>query len=223
MDQPRAAVDEGRHPPGPRHDWEESWSFDFASADGELAGLARLALVPAAGRAWWWAYVARRGERLLVVRDHEVRLPRPPSLEIRAEGLWAEVSCLIPHVHWTIGLEAFAVALDDPEDALAGERGERIGLGFDLEWEGVGPLAPVDGGYGQSCLVHGDILIGGGPTPVTVALDGTGTRWHQWGDAPALLPPLAPPAPAPLATAVIPLDPPRTGVLRHPLPSRAQF
>ena len=48
----------------------------------------------------------------VVVRDHEVPLPRQ-GLEVRAEGLWCELWCETPLEHWTYGLEAFAVQLDD--------------------------------------------------------------------------------------------------------------
>ncbi len=36
--------------------------------------------------------------------------------------------------HWSFGLEAFGVRFDDERDA-ANDRGERIAVGFDLEWE----------------------------------------------------------------------------------------
>ena len=210
-------ADEGRHPPSADPGWEESWTFEFVSHDGGVAGLARLALLPNLRRAWWWAYVVRPGLPLLVVRDHEVALPRAPLLEIRAEGLWAELSCLIPLDHWTIGLEAFAVALDDPEDALHGERGERVGLGFDLEWEAAGDVTTVEDGYRQPSRVHGEVLIGQGPTPTTTAIDGWGGRSHRWG----VLPPLDGDARASDRSAttvgevVVPLDAPREGIHRR--------
>ena len=59
----------------------------------------------------------------VVVRDHEVPLPRQ-GLEVRAEGLWSELWCEAPLDHWTCGLEAFAVRLDDPDDARTGEIGD---------------------------------------------------------------------------------------------------
>ncbi|HUV11067.1 MAG TPA: hypothetical protein VMX12_08810 [Acidimicrobiia bacterium] len=71
---------------------------------------------------------------------------RPGDLTVRAEGLWAELVCEAPDVHWTIGLEAFGVRLEDPADALHGEVGERIAVGLDLEWD--------------EGTVFGDVLIG---------------------------------------------------------------
>ena len=67
------------------------------------------------------------------------RLPRQ-GLEVRADGLWGELSCETPFEHWTYGLEAFGVRLDDPADSLRGEIGERMPVGLDIEWE-VDPAA----------------------------------------------------------------------------------
>jgi len=183
-------ADERPHPPPPGADtqWEESWWFDFVAPDGSLAGFARLGLWPAAGLAWYWAALVGDDRPYLLVRDDEVPAPRPGRTEIRAEGLWSSLECETPFDHWTVGLEAFAVALDDPDEAWAGERGDRIGLGFDLEWEATGP---ADGGlssYRQACRVSGDILVG---PAERLVFDGTGWRAHRWG--PADLPNAAPP------------------------------
>ncbi len=131
------------------------WLLDFATADG-FAGFVRLELREAEQVAWFWTYlVGVPGvEGIIVVRDHEVLLPRQ-GLEIRAEGLWAELWCEAPREHWTFGLESFGVRLDAPDDALraGGEIGERIAVGLDIEWE-VGDNGPPAG------IVHGDVLVG---------------------------------------------------------------
>jgi hypothetical protein len=171
-------VDERRHRPGPEPDWEESWSFDFVAGDGELGGFVRLALHPARRRAWYWAYLARPGRPVVVVRDHEVEAPRGRELEVRGDGLWAQVICETPFEHWSAGLEAFAVAIDDPARAWGDERGDPVALGLDLEWEmqaGAGPTpAP---GYVQPATVHGEVLVGS----ERLAVDGTGFYTHAWG------------------------------------------
>jgi hypothetical protein len=174
------AIDEAPHPPGPGPHWEESWSFDFVAADGLLAGYARLAVRPADGRAWWWAAVVGQGRPYVLVREHDVDPPRPPGLEIRAPGLWAEAYCEQPFEHWSVGLEAFAVAFDDPQDAVGDERGLPLPLGFDLGWEPDAPEPEVDGpgSYGQACAVHGEVLVG----RERLAVDGTGRRAHRWGE-----------------------------------------
>jgi hypothetical protein len=174
------ATDERRHPAGPERRWSESWYFDFATPDGSFGGYARLGLLPNQGVAWWWAYLVGEGRPLVVVRDHEAPLPRPPGLELRAEGLWAGLTCETPNEHWSIGMEAFGVALDDPAEVWRGERGDRVGVGLDLEWEGVGPVYEYPGisRYEQPCSVHGEVLIG----DETIHLDGVGERDHSWGE-----------------------------------------
>jgi hypothetical protein len=132
------------------------WLLDFASAGSEgIAGFVRLEVREAERVAWYWTYLVGVPDvdGVLVVRDHEVLAPKQ-GLEIRADGLWAELTCETPREHWTFGLEAFGIRLDDPAEALraGGEIGERIADGLDIEWE-VGPDGPPAG------TVHGDVLV----------------------------------------------------------------
>ena len=135
-----------------------SYQLDFARYDG-FAGFVRLELREADKIAWYWTYlVGVPGvDGIVVVRDHEVPLPRQ-GLEIRADGLWAELWCESPGEHWTFGLEAFGVRLDTLEEALraGGEIGERLAVGLDLEWE-AGEERSVESTQGR---VHGDVLVG---------------------------------------------------------------
>lgn len=185
-----AVSEERRHRRGPEQLWGESWYFDFAAPDGSLGGFVRLGLYPNLGVAWYWAALVGHGRRLVLVRDHEIGLPRGSVLEVRGEGLWSAVNCETPLDHWSIGLEAFAVALDDPAEAYRGERGDLVGLGFDLEWEAVAPAGPVGPAgpagsagpaglvsYAQACRVTGEVLVG----DEQLALDGYGHRGHAWG------------------------------------------
>jgi hypothetical protein len=70
----------------------------------------------------------RHEGRLLVLRETDAPPPRGGSLDIRAQGLWLS---LVDERdgRWTIGLEAFALAVEDPDD----ERGELVALGLDVE------------------------------------------------------------------------------------------
>ena len=183
-------ADERRHRPGSGPGWEESWYLDFAAADGSLAGYVRLGLHPGTGQAWFWAAVVGGGPPLVTLRDHDVAPPAGRSLEVRASGLWAELVCETPLEHWSVGMEAFGVALDDPLEAWGRERGDPWALGLDVEWEALGPCAAWAGGggdgYSQPCGVSGDVLVGAR----RFQLDGSGLRIHQWGPR-AWIPPWA--------------------------------
>jgi hypothetical protein len=93
--------------------------------------------------------------------------------------LWCDLICETPHEHWTIGMEAFGVALEHPADSYRGERGDRTPVGIDLEWEAAAPLYPyaMTTRYEQACRVHGQVLIG----DETIEFDGVGERDHSWG------------------------------------------
>jgi hypothetical protein len=90
--------------------------------------------------------VAWRG-RWLVVREDEA----PPAVDgtIRAEGLWLSLVCETPGEHWSVAMEAFALAVDDPAE----DRGDLVPLGFDVEWEAPGQ-------------VHGELLVGDEVLPI---------------------------------------------------------
>lgn len=177
-------ADEGRHPPDGGLYFNESWYFDFSREDG-TGGYVRLGLYPNQQVAWYWAYLVTPEHGLVVVRDHEVRLPRGEALEVRADGLWGECICETPMEHWGLGLEAFGVRLDAPVDAYRGEVGERLPVGLDLEWEAYTPVFdypyPDDhpgAHYEHAGIVHGELLIG----PDRIAFEGRGERDHSWGE-----------------------------------------
>jgi hypothetical protein len=174
-----AARDEGRHPPGSGELWEESWQLDFATPDGALGGSFRLGLLPAQGISRVWACVVGDGRRLVTVLEQEAPLPRAGSLDLRCDGLWTDVVCESALEHWSVGLEAFGVALDDPAEALGRVRGDRIGVGLDLGWETDGPVVGAERGgrYAVACAVHGEVLVG----DEVLRVDGWGTRHHAWG------------------------------------------
>ena len=113
-------TDERRHEPADGLYWNESWYFDFSRADG-TGGYVRLGLYPNQQVAWYWAYIVSPEHGLVVVRDHEVPLPRSDALEVRADGLWAECVCETPMEHWGLGLEAFGVRLGEMRLTLQGD------------------------------------------------------------------------------------------------------
>jgi hypothetical protein len=113
------------------------------------------------------ASVARSGHDLVVLREPDAPRPRA-GLEVRASGLWADAIEEEPGERWTIGLEAFALAVEHPDDPV----GHRVPLGFDLEWERAG----ADAADRTPARVHGEVLVG----QDALDLDTTGW-WASWG------------------------------------------
>lgn len=175
---PVAAADEGPHRPGPEPLWNESWYFDFAAVDGSLGGYVRLGLYPNLGVAWYWGCLVGEDRPLVTVIDHEVPLPTT-GLEVRSEGLWAAHNLEDPLEHWSLGLEAFAVGVDDPTEVYGDLRGDRVPFGLDLEWETQGGAYPYPGvdRYEVPCRVTGEVLVG----QERIEVDGPGQRDHSWG------------------------------------------
>ena len=173
------AADEGRHD---AYGGVEQWSFSF---DGSrVAGQIVLALSVTEGRASFLFDGALGALGRIVVADEAVPLPRPTAgLEIRADGLWASLLCETAFEHWSLGLEAFGLRLDDDavgEDAPAWSDlvGERLPVGFDLEWELRAPPEPlVDGlGYRQAGKLFGELLV----VRDRIEVEAACAREHAW-------------------------------------------
>lgn len=166
---------EARHP-----SCVERFAFDFWADDGHLAGFAAVTFRPQG--AWYWAGLVGRTRHYVLVKELDVPRPRRDAdFDIRAEALWAGHTCETAFEHWSIGLEAFGLAFEDPDGAVGPELGDRTGLGFDLEWETSGaPPTGADGDYQQRGRMHGEILIGSGARVESIAFDGPATRRHAW-------------------------------------------
>ena len=124
------------------------------TTDG-LAGLVELEL-PGDGPVRYHAEFSGTavGPGFVVVRDDAVPRPRGRALEVRADGLWTEMTCETAGEHWSFGLEAFGLRVDDPTETI----GERLAVGYDLEWE-------------TPDQVHGELLVARAVVPI----DATGT------------------------------------------------
>jgi hypothetical protein len=173
--------DERPHPPGDDALWNESWYFDFVTDDAGLGGYVRIGRYPNLGVVWYWACLVGTDRPLVTVLDHDVPLPAGDSLELRADGLWADHHCEEPFERWSLGLESFAVALDDPAAVYHGAYGDRVPFGFDLEWETDGQPFVYPAGldrYEVPCRVHGEVLVGDERLELAAA---RGQRDHSWG------------------------------------------
>lgn len=175
--------DELRHVPGADDRWEESWYFDVVAPDTSWAMYARLGVHPNIGAAWWWAVVARRGEPLLLVRDQTLAPPRGRSFEVRGDSLWADLTCHQPMQRWQVNFEGVAVSLDDPTEAYRTERGDRVPIEFEFEWESVAGAVEYGDGtrYGVHCDVHGEAQIGSSANRLALDTPVPGYREHGWG------------------------------------------
>ena len=137
--------------------------YDFAFGQpGKVRGAVRVRFED--DHVAYWMCVDLGVDGFVVVRHDDVPLPRGPLLELRADGLWAELVCEVPGEHWAFALEGFGLQMADREEARTAERGERLPVGFDLEW---------DGGR-----VVGEVLVG----RRRIAIDGEG-GFHHTSDA----------------------------------------
>lgn len=166
-------ADERPHAHSESGPWAERWSLVFVSSNG-LAG--RVATTVRDGEAAVSVLVLRREAGPIVARD--LVGTRDEPFELRGDGLWVNQWCETPFEHWTYGLEAFGVELDRPHDAWTGERGTRLAVGWDLDWERTGSPFDLGAGYVQPGRVRGEILLGADTLPY----DGVGLRSHLWGE-----------------------------------------
>jgi hypothetical protein len=168
--------------------WAESWSFTFAVPDltdvGWLGGFAHFTHLPRQRKAWFCTGIVAQDRPYVLCRDHDLSAPVDPNtFEVRGGGLWSHAICETPGEHWTVAMEAFALSFDDPQDAWGSEMGDRVGLAFDLEWEGSAkdfvhePSAENEGRYDTHCEVNGVVQLGDDEWDIVAV----GARSHQWG------------------------------------------
>lgn len=169
-------ADDLAHDPGPEPGWSESWVFEFAAPDASVGGWVRYTAHPNQGRGSYQAFFVGAGRQLVAVLDDDVPLPST-GLEIRTTGLWATHICETPFDHWTVGLEAFGLGLDDPAEIYGRQFGDQVPLGFDLEWETFRDDGELVRTYPQASRVSGEILVGAEELDV----DLVGFRDHTWG------------------------------------------
>ena len=161
----------------------DEWLFAAWSADASLGVLSGHRL--SNGRAWYWSALAQRGQPLLHLAEWEV-VERSDPFVVKAPEMWAEHHCVAPLEQWSIGNEAYFVALDDPEAALGRAYGVPTPTAMDLEWYAAGEPATVDDGFAQSGVVHGRIDVLG-----REAIDLSevpAERWRRWTEGTQLGP-----------------------------------
>lgn len=103
-------------------------------------------------------WLFRDGRKPVAVVEADARAPAP-GRALRAEGLWLAITEEGPG-HWSVGMEAFGLELDDPDDVF----GIPTPVGLDLEWE--------DDPDPSSCRVTGEVLV----ADESISIDGRGSR-----------------------------------------------
>ena len=144
-------ADEAAHPGARLEHWE-------LTMGGAFPGRVRLTL--GAGAAAFLVDVDLGADGRLVVADEDVPPPRA-GLDLRADGLWTSVCCETPFEHWTFGLEAFGLRLDDPpppDVRWSDLVGDRLAVGYDLEWEATGAPTPLPAGDGDGYRIAGRVV-----------------------------------------------------------------
>jgi hypothetical protein len=126
--------------------------------------------------AWWWAGAVGLGPPLVALRVPDAPLPRRGTT-VRTDGLWAALECEEPLVHWSVGMECFGVAYDDPWEAARSERGDVVPFGLDLSFVTSSLSWSGDDAYGMWCDVIGEVLLGDS----RFSVDTMGARAHAWG------------------------------------------
>ena len=110
---------------------------------------------------------------------------------VKGEGLWAEHHCVAPMEQWSVGNEAYASALDDPDDALGRAYGDPTPIAFDLEWYATGDAvaARTERSGGSSSATSRTAWCtapsrSGGEPSIELA-EVPAHRWHRWAAATA--------------------------------------
>ena len=147
--------------------------------ESDLGGWVHFAYDSTSRSAWYVAALLGSERPLVLVVDPQIRIDElSPYLEFRAEGIWAQHVCETPMQHWTIGLEAFGVTLDQPEGAM----GDQWGIEPELAWtlNGSTPQNPrTENGFSQDCFVNGEVLL----DDMSFEVASKGTRSRMWSTA----------------------------------------
>lgn len=160
--------------------WRDTIELLAVSDDGQSAVATRFSVVPERRCSTLQICVWLGQGNPIVLSEPALEFPER-LWEVRGSGLWAEHVCETPNDHWSYGLEAFAIQIDNPTELLQRGFGDRVPLGWELEFEKTGAIDwNGDTSYAQPGRVHGILLTDAGELP----FDGVGSRTHQWDAGP---------------------------------------
>lgn len=165
------AVDPGQPHPGA----DDTIDIEWVDRRLEVAGLLRVSVRPSVGSTWFLAVVHERGEDPVVVLDFELPMVSN-AFEFRAPGIWTDFVCETPIEQWTIGLEAFGIAVDPDDTITPATFGDRTPVGLDLDVEAAQAPDESDHGFEHEVTVRGEVLLGTNEWEI----DAVGIRRRRW-------------------------------------------
>lgn len=174
---------EGLHRSSGQPDWVEVYDNWFVLPEHKQGGYVRFEIRPNEGVTSFQAALIGFDHAFVAIHA-DCPLPKGRSIELRGPGIWTELSVLDPLTHLTCDLEAFGVSIDPPTDVWAGGFGHRVPVGFELDWDTSGAVAPSPAstceGYRLVGRAHGEVLVG----DTRWDIEGTAVRDHYWGVLP---------------------------------------
>ena len=178
-----AVVDGG----GPYRDAVDLIDIEWVDQRLGMAGLLRIVVRPESGCTWFLAAVCQRERDPVVVLDYDLPLVTH-AFEFRGPGIWADIACEEAAERWTVGLEAFGLAVDPGEVVTPDTFGDRVAMGLDLDVETSSGVELDGGGLVHEVVVAGEVLVGSD----AFEIDAVGVRRRRWDDC---LPAFTAPAP----------------------------
>ncbi len=175
------AAQEHRHKPGdPTLAWQEVHRVQ--ATDGRRSIFMQIGLFANPGNhssitAGLHLVVGGLQKYPLVLCDNTLPVPAE-RWEFRSSGVWCEFVCEQPMQHWSYGLEAFALGLDDRRALLGKGYGHRIPLGWELDFLATAEADVGQNSYHQAGTVEGVVLDDAGQHDVEQMV---ATRQHWWG------------------------------------------
>jgi len=177
---------------GNRSRWSDVWYMEWGDPKTGIGGCTRIA----------YQYEEKRAEySLLLVRPHEVvvvfdldvaLLRLSKNIGVRADALWCAYVPEDPLQRWSLSVESYGLRVETGRELLGSDRGERLPVGIELDFEADAPpevvfppTASTNGErsyalYMQTGEWGGDLLIGA----ETIGFSGYGLRHHAWGSVP---------------------------------------
>ena len=177
-DSTTAMIETERYDPGEPHPGvNDTIDIEWVDRGKELAGLLRLSVRPDDRTTWFLCAVHQRGHDPVVVLDWELPLVTN-AFEFRASGIWTDFVCETPIEQWTIGLEAFGVAIDSAETLTPDVYGQRLPVGLDLDVEAASAPDESDNGFCHDVSVCGEVLVGS----ESWEIEALGRRRRYWAE-----------------------------------------